>query len=618
MKYRRIVGSLLAALTLTIAGCRADEDVYWFPKPLEGNPWTHREFAAAPADFQFAIVSDRTGGRRPGVFATAVEKLNLLQPEFVICVGDLIDGYSEDVAELDAQWGEFDAMVAALDMPFFYVPGNHDIGNRVMEAKWIERRGRPYYHFVYKNVLFLCLNSEDPPATHVSDRQIAYVRDALKARPRVRWTFVFLHRPMWSFSEAQKAETGWAKIEQMLEGRPHTIFTGHYHKYLHVPDERGDRFILSVTGGGSSLSGPEFGNFDHVVWITMGAEGPKIANLALDGIHAKDVHTVEKREHLAALFGGSGASVGPIFATGDAFGGAKTTLHLANGADAPMTARVLFRAGGRVRITPTGVHQVVAAGTATDVPLSIECDAPIPVDDLAPMQMEWSISYERQVGPPLRQSSVSGLGVARLRSCTPRESPVRVDGRLDEWKDLPHVCRQPAQIAGPKKQWTGPEDCSFRFAVEHDREHLYIALRTVDDATVLAPGRKPWQQDGVQIHLDARPEPDRSLNARREAFKDFLPLNFCAGEGGQAVIDLAERLPEGVRIACVRAEGGTAAEIAIPASYLDRMQGGAWKAVRLSVGVYDRDTPEDKFLQVLWRPKWSGGGCPGSGTFRRE
>ena len=83
------------------------------------NPWTHLQLANDPEDFQFAIVTDRTGGHRPGVFPDAVRKLNLLQPEFVMSVGDLIEGYTEDRAVLRTQWEEFVGFVDALDMPFF-------------------------------------------------------------------------------------------------------------------------------------------------------------------------------------------------------------------------------------------------------------------------------------------------------------------------------------------------------------------------------------------------------------------------------------------------------------------------------------------------------------------
>ena len=44
------------------------------------KPWTHTKFLNNPEHFQFAIVADRTGGVRRGVFPKAVKKLNELQP----------------------------------------------------------------------------------------------------------------------------------------------------------------------------------------------------------------------------------------------------------------------------------------------------------------------------------------------------------------------------------------------------------------------------------------------------------------------------------------------------------------------------------------------------------
>ena len=61
----------------------------------EKRPWTHENFLDSPDEFHFAIVSDRTGGHRPGIFPDAMKKLNMLRPEFVICVGDLIEGINK-------------------------------------------------------------------------------------------------------------------------------------------------------------------------------------------------------------------------------------------------------------------------------------------------------------------------------------------------------------------------------------------------------------------------------------------------------------------------------------------------------------------------------------------
>src|SRR5439155_21494528 len=65
-----------------------------------------------------------------------------LQPAFVVSVGDLIEGYSKDPAVLAEQWKEFQGYVHKLQMPFFYVPGNHDVANAVEAKEWEARFGR--------------------------------------------------------------------------------------------------------------------------------------------------------------------------------------------------------------------------------------------------------------------------------------------------------------------------------------------------------------------------------------------------------------------------------------------------------------------------------------------
>ena len=104
----------------------------------EQKPWTHTRFLNNPDHFQFAIVSDRTGGVRRGVFPRAVRKLNELQPEFVMSVGDLITGGAKQTKEsvLLKQWQEFNSFIKGFEMPFFYLPGNHDVSNEVGDRVW--------------------------------------------------------------------------------------------------------------------------------------------------------------------------------------------------------------------------------------------------------------------------------------------------------------------------------------------------------------------------------------------------------------------------------------------------------------------------------------------------
>src|SRR5262245_31303938 len=145
---KRMLLSLCAACLVGGAaawsGARAPRPEFDF-KREDRNPVSHLRLNNDPSDFQFAIVSDRTGGHRARIFSRAVEQLNLLQPEFVVSVGDLIEGYTEDVSRLTAEWLEFQSYVSRLQMPFFYVPGNHDLANLTEEKLWKEKFGRRWY-----------------------------------------------------------------------------------------------------------------------------------------------------------------------------------------------------------------------------------------------------------------------------------------------------------------------------------------------------------------------------------------------------------------------------------------------------------------------------------------
>ena len=294
--YRRLLGLLVIGLVTGAAwwsGNRrpAQSDV---PPDLqvtveERNPWTHLRLNNDPADFQFAIVSDRTGGHRAGVFRQAVEVLNLLQPQFVLSVGDLVEGYTEDSTVAESQWREFEAEVGRLQMPFFYVPGNHDLANPFLTGVWRERHGRRHYHFVYRDVLFLVLNSDDPPdgAGGIGPDQLADVRRALEDNRGVRWTVVCLHRPLWTEPHLEK--TGWLEVEAALADRPYTVFAGHEHSFRKYVRQGQDYYQFATTGGESKLRGLSHGEVDQVAWVTMKKDGPLLANVLLDGVCTGDL-----------------------------------------------------------------------------------------------------------------------------------------------------------------------------------------------------------------------------------------------------------------------------------------------------------------------------------------
>jgi len=159
--------TILIVLVLTFfAGCNMQEQTSSFNYDKanlpDAKPWTSENFANKSENFQFVIIGDRTGGANAqGTFKLAMDQINLLQPEFVINVGDLIEGYPEDRADLNSMWDEADGILGKLDMPFFRTIGNHDVSTPETKEVWLERHGVDYYHFVYQDVLFMVINSED-------------------------------------------------------------------------------------------------------------------------------------------------------------------------------------------------------------------------------------------------------------------------------------------------------------------------------------------------------------------------------------------------------------------------------------------------------------------------
>jgi hypothetical protein len=279
-------------------------------------PWLGNTFDDGSDKFQFAIISDLNGGERPGIFDVAVEQLNLLRPELIMSVGDLVDGASSNADSINMEYERFDARAGKALAPVVHVGGNHDLTDPVMRSVWKERYGAHYYHFVYKNVLFLVLDTEDhtdarrqeihearqaaikvldgPTPEKASDmeyfkmpervtgnigiEQAAYFKDVIARNPAVTWTLLFMHKPVWK----REGEGSLEPLEKALAGRSYTVFNGHFHSYSHTTKNNTDYMILGTTGGHQGEK--DANSFDHVTLVTMTAEGPSIANLRLDGI----------------------------------------------------------------------------------------------------------------------------------------------------------------------------------------------------------------------------------------------------------------------------------------------------------------------------------------------
>jgi len=584
LRYAMILTTVAAA---ALAGCAdrprvpaqltADEDA-------ATNPWTNLNAYNGSESFQFAIVADRTGGLRGGVFRSAVAKLNLLGPEFVMSVGDLIVGYTDNVDVLNEQWDEFDAMVAQLEMPFFYVVGNHDIANATMAEVWRRRLGRPYYHFVYKDVLFLALCTEDGEPDRISDEQARYFQDVLTRLPHARWTLVFMHKPLFLYDDP----SGFAAIETALANRPYTVFAGHHHTYTkYVRHDR--RYIrLGTTGGASGLRGHDYGQTDHITWVTMTDTGPRLANLQLAGIHDENMATEQTIRFVNAL-ASDGVSIPAVIADGDRLTAATTAVHLTNVVDVPIRFAATLAAPDGVTVTPGAFERTIPVGGNAVVPLKLSAPAGIPAAGAGDIALNWTATADLTDRPQFTIRNTTPIGVEPRMACGPAAKPITVDGKLDEWGALPLALTGVG--AEYRSAWSGADDGSLRFHLAYDDKHLYVAAKVTDDDV-----------------LDPRPT-DARLSQRTNP-RERMVVGLRPGIANDS-------LAAGVRAASRIADGGYTMEFAIPLEILTDRQGDSWDGFRFNIAQFDRDGETN--AQLWWRPSWrSSASYLGSGAMDRE
>jgi len=356
------------------------------------KPWTGLDFYNDPSNFQFALVSDNTGGMRPGIFEKGIEKLNLMLPEFVLSVGDLIQGYTEDTAQIKMEWEEFNQKVDKLKVPFFYLPGNHDITNLVMQKEWEDRFGRRYYSFTYKDVLFVILDSNDDDDYSLTEDQTNFAIDALNENPNVRWTFVLVHHPIWKYDTGGRFE----KIESAMASRKHTVIAGHEHRYQHIERKQSNYYVLGTTGGGTALRGDRFGEFDHIVWVTMSDQGPVMANLKLDGILSHDITNAETATMARAMLDNTRFDALVLTNKGEQFENGTLYLHFTNKSDVPMHLNLSFYHHHQIDILPARRRVKLEPDTKKIVEVSLNAHQPIPYKELGFLKYYWKVAYDSE------------------------------------------------------------------------------------------------------------------------------------------------------------------------------------------------------------------------------
>ena len=81
----------------------------------------------AEHEFHFVVLGDAQF-HSPALFNRIIDQTKRLDPAFVIQVGDLIDGYSNDLGMVRAEWQRFKHQLGPLGTtPYIVVTGHRDV-----------------------------------------------------------------------------------------------------------------------------------------------------------------------------------------------------------------------------------------------------------------------------------------------------------------------------------------------------------------------------------------------------------------------------------------------------------------------------------------------------------
>ncbi|EMI42084.1 LamG-like jellyroll fold domain-containing protein [Rhodopirellula sp. SWK7] len=256
--------------------------------------------------FHFVIYGDRTSGVPAGlkVLEQAVVDTNLLDPDLVMTVGDLVQGYNEAPKWMQ-EMREYRDIMEKLKMKWFPVAGNHDVYWRGKgeapqgqhESNYEEHFGPLWYSFEHKNAGFVVLYSDEgDPVTNeksfsegrlqmMSDEQLSFLKQSLEMHKDLDHVFVFLHHPRWIGGGYEGGN--WDVVHEMLReaGNVSAVFAGHiHHMRFDGPKDGIAYYALATTGGHLSADIPGAGYLHHLNVVTVRPESVTVAALPVGAV----------------------------------------------------------------------------------------------------------------------------------------------------------------------------------------------------------------------------------------------------------------------------------------------------------------------------------------------
>ena len=203
-------------------------------------------------NFRFAILGDRTGNADEPAYEEIWREIGREHPDFVMNVGDLIEGGHDATAE--SEWSQLRRAWEHYQLPVYLTPGNHDIWSEPSRRIFEKEAGHPLpYSFDFQDAHFIVLDNS--ASLDLDDRQMQFLEADLRQNQDRHPKFVFFHQPFWLIPlKFQSSDFPFHRLARKYG--VDCVFSGHDHQLVRIV--RDGIVYLEAGSSGGKLKGEGF------------------------------------------------------------------------------------------------------------------------------------------------------------------------------------------------------------------------------------------------------------------------------------------------------------------------------------------------------------------------
>ncbi len=419
-------------------------------------------------DFRFVIVGDRHSGAVDNIFEEIIDEVSLFDPDFVINVGDMIEGYSEDSTTILNQWDTILAIVGRLPCKFCFVPGNHDLQNENDRLIFKRKTGfNRYYSFDYRNSHFIVLDNTMTYWAIPQDmdkEQLDWFKKDLEKNKNKDNIFVFYHIPTYLY--ALRDGTQDSLVATFEKYNVSAVFTGHHHQYSYLNQNNIEYINVGSSGGIMDTDDFARGHFYQYLFVSVRGTKYDIAVIKKGNtflrnvVTAEDINLIERADREAVDI--------PACIVRDESKKTSQTINLAiNNFGVDSIVQTLFWRfdANRYLIAPTETLLKIASEEKKELKFDFTI---MNGSDIFPLP-QFSLAFPFTYGKTCTIRNAPSI--KRFANVKKVEAPLVIDGKLDEvtWTKIKPI----TNLGNYDGSSVAPIEKTEIYLC-HDEENLYI------------------------------------------------------------------------------------------------------------------------------------------------